>query len=114
MKLPPDATLDHAAALAESLPALLAEADAGPLRIDAAPLQSFDSSTLALLLQAHRLAAAAGRGLEINGLPPQLLQLAQLYGVEGLLSLSSSPSDANPPSGSAPRPAAAAGRLPSA
>ena len=86
MKLPENATLEHAAALAGSLPAALAQGT-GPLRIDASALQAFDSSTIALLLQAHRLAEGAGRALEVSGLPAQLLQLAQLYGVDGLLSL---------------------------
>jgi phospholipid transport system transporter-binding protein len=86
MQLPADATLEHAAVLAQSLPAALAESS-GPLRIDASRLEAFDSSTLALLLQARRLALAAGRGLQVQGLPLQLLELARLYGVEGLLSL---------------------------
>ncbi|MDE2146594.1 MAG: STAS domain-containing protein [Burkholderiales bacterium] len=103
MKLPADATLDHAAALAEQLSAALAEQASGPLRIDASPLQNFDSSTLALLLQARRLAAAAGRELELSGLPPQLRQLAQLYRVDGLLW----PSDPLPAEGPPPRPASA-------
>ncbi len=87
MKLPEQATLEHAAALAATLPAALAETS-GALRIDASQLKAYDSSTIALLLQAHRLAHAAGRGFEVSGAPSQLAQLAQLYGVDGLLSLS--------------------------
>ena len=88
MQLPAQATLDHAAGLAESLPAALAELGAGePFCIDASGLQSFDSSTIALLMQARRLAQAAGREFQVVGAPAQLAQLARLYGVEDLLAL---------------------------
>ncbi len=94
MQLPVTATLQEAAALAQTLPAAVAEGS-GVLHIDASALRSVDSSTLALLLQARRLAQAAGRSVVVDSAPPKLLQLAQLYGVEELLSL------ADPPSGSA-------------
>ena len=87
MQLPATATLEEAAALADGLPQALA-ASAGVLRVDASALKSFDSSTLALLLQAQRLAQAAGRGFEVTGMPAQLVDLARLYGVDSLLSLS--------------------------
>ncbi len=90
MQLPEHATLEQAAALAETVPAAVAAAVAagsGPLQVDASQLQAFDSSTLALLLHTHRLAQAAGRELVVTGAPAQLAQLAQLYGVEGLLGL---------------------------
>lgn len=86
MDLPEHATLAQAAALAADLPAAVAAAS-GPLTVDASALKTFDSSTLALLLQAHRLAQAAGRGFEVVGAPAPLAELARLYGVEGLLSL---------------------------
>ncbi len=87
MQLPASATLDKAAELAETLPAALASGT-GVLRIDASALQAYDSSTIALLLQARRLAQAAGRGFEVAGAPAKLTELARLYGVEALLSLS--------------------------
>jgi phospholipid transport system transporter-binding protein len=87
MLLPPHATLEQAAALAETLPAALAESS-GAFRIDCSRLETYDSSTLSLLLQAHRLAQAAGRGFEVLAAPAQLAELARLYGVEELLSLS--------------------------
>jgi phospholipid transport system transporter-binding protein len=90
MKLPAQATLEQAAALAATLPAAVAEAT-GVLRIDASALTSFDSSTIALLMQARRLAQAAGRGFAVDQLPAQLAQLARLYGVEELLSSSNAP-----------------------
>ena len=95
MQLPATATLSEAAALAATLPALVAQGQ-GPLRVDASALKTFDSSTIALLLQAQRLAQAAGRGFELAQAPAPLLELARLYGVEGLLSVSSESERADP------------------
>ena len=67
-------------------------------RVDASALQAYDSSTIALLLQARRLAQAAGRGFEVIGAPGKLAELARLYGVEELLSLAPS-SPAGPTGG---------------
>ena len=87
MQLPATATLHECAALAATLPAAVANGE-GVLHIDARALQAVDSSTLALLLQARRLAQAAGRTVEVEGAPAKLRALAQLYGVDELLSLS--------------------------
>jgi phospholipid transport system transporter-binding protein len=87
MKLPEQATLEQAAALAATLPAAVAEGS-GVMHVDASALKSYDSSTIALLMQARRLAQAAGRGFAVDHAPAQLAQLARLYGVEELLSLS--------------------------
>ncbi|MCW5610390.1 MAG: STAS domain-containing protein [Rubrivivax sp.] len=86
MKLPATATLDETAALAQALPAEIA-AGSGTLTVDASALATFDSSAIALLLQARRLAQAAGRGFAVHGAPPKLAELATLYGVVELLSL---------------------------
>ena len=86
MKLPATATLEEAAALAAQLTEAVASGQ-GVLRIDASALQVFDSSTIALLLQAQRLAQAAGRSVELAGAPAKLLGLARLYGVDELLPL---------------------------
>ncbi len=96
MQLPADATLSHTAELATQLPQALA-ASSGALHLDASALKDFDSSTLALLLQAQRLAQTAGRGFEVSGVPAQLVQLARLYGVDSLLALSGSASPATAP-----------------
>jgi phospholipid transport system transporter-binding protein len=93
MQLPEHATLEQAAGLAALLPAELAKGE-GPFQIDASALKAYDTSTVALLMQAHRLAQAAGRPFSVAGAPAQLAQLASLYGVEELLSLS--PSSAAP------------------
>ena len=75
MKLPATVTLDGAAALSDAL-------DAEPAgTIDASALSEFDSSALAVLLQARR------RGMQVRGAPAKLVQLAQLYGVDELLGL---------------------------
>lgn len=61
---------------------------AGPeelLVIDAAGLQRFDSSALAVLLECTRLAAAWGKRIEVRRLPPRLAALAEVYGVDGIL-----------------------------
>lgn len=87
MQLPAHATLEQAAELAARLTAEVAQGS-GVLTVDASALQAFDSSTIALLLQARRVAEAAGRGFAVTGAPPKLVELARLYGVDGLLSLS--------------------------
>lgn len=91
MQLPADATLAHAAELAAALPAALATGS-GVFSIDASALQSYDTSTIALLLQARRAAQAAGRGFEVQHAPAQLCQLAALYGVDALIGAVSTPS----------------------
>jgi phospholipid transport system transporter-binding protein len=88
MQLPPSSTLADAPALLQRLQQTL-DSNSGPVRVDASALQSFDTSAVALLMHASRLARAAGRGFEVVGAPPKLEQLARLYGVEDLLSLSS-------------------------
>jgi phospholipid transport system transporter-binding protein len=99
MQLPEHATLEQAAALAQAVPAAVAQGS-GVLQVDASKLKAFDSSTIALLLHTHRLAQAAGRGLLVTGAPAQLAQLAQLYGVEALLGLTPpAPSAAVGPAG---------------
>lgn len=86
MKLPATATLDETADLAARLAAEVS-AGSGTLTVDASALTAFDSSAIALLLQARRLARAAGRGFAVRGAPPKLAELATLYGVVELLSL---------------------------
>ena len=83
MQLPGNLSFETAAAW--PLPAVAG--GAGPLVIDATALVDFDSAALAVLLQLRRQADAAGRGFELQGAPPKLVQLAQLYGVAGLLGL---------------------------
>ena len=96
MQLPAHATLEQAAELALTLPPEVA-AGSDTLRVDASQLQAYDSSTIALLLHARRLAQAAGRRFEVTGAPGKLVQLARLYGVEELLALAPNDAPAHAP-----------------
>ena len=64
--------------------ALQGEPDTGVV-IDASPLQNFDTSALAVLLECQRLAQAWGKGFAVRQAPPKLTALAKLYGVDALL-----------------------------
>ena len=55
------------------------------LTIDFAGVGSIDSSAVALLLEWRRQAEARSKTLEFVNLPPNLLALARLYGVEDLI-----------------------------
>ncbi|POZ62871.1 STAS domain-containing protein [Chromobacterium alticapitis] len=59
----------------------------GPLRLDLSGIEGADSAALALLLEAHRAAAAAGHKLTLSGVPANLAALASLYDLEPLLSI---------------------------
>jgi len=90
ISLPARATFAEATPLLAALQAAM-QTDGSTLRIDAAALQHFDTSLLALLLHAHRAAHAAGGAIEIVAAPTKLADLARLYGVESLLPLSAPP-----------------------
>lgn len=60
--------------------------------IDAAVLQRFDTTTLALLLEGQRRAVRSGRPLKVINAPARLLEMARLHGVKELL-FSEMPSD---------------------
>jgi len=79
MKLPATATLEQASAL-------LQEMGADVELVDALALTHLDTSAVAVLLEANRRARARGARCVVRGAPPKLRQLAQLYGVEELLS----------------------------
>lgn len=87
MQLPQTLTLASAGAALETLRAAAPQGGDKVLTIDASALQVFDSAALALLLQARRQAQASGCSMQLSGAPPQLAQLAQLYGVAELLGL---------------------------
>lgn len=78
--LPATATLAQASGLLRGLAGEATE-------IDAAALQDFDTSAVALLLEARRRAEARGARLVVRNAPAKLVELARLYGVDGLLSL---------------------------
>lgn len=55
------------------------------VQVDAAALQDFDSSALAVLLGLRRVVKDKGQTLQVLGMPPRLQELAHLYGVADLL-----------------------------
>ena len=78
---------------AAAVQAVLAEsavdaASPGGIQVDASALNDFDSSAIALLLQAQRQAQASGRSLSVQSPPQAMVELATLYGVAELLGLS--------------------------
>ena len=85
--LPETLTLAQANGAVRAIEAALGEGsvDRGALVIDASGLRSFDTSAIAVLLEASRLAQAAGRALSVRGAPPAMVELSGLYGVDGLL-----------------------------
>ena len=87
LTLPATIGLTEAKAVMRPLADAIAREPAGPLSIDAAGLQQFDSSALAVLLECRRLAEKSGRSLQLRNAPPRLSQLARLYGVAELLGM---------------------------
>ena len=85
--LPAVASLQQAPALLHEVDAAITAAGPDGLRLDASALAEFDTSAVALLLHAQRTALAQGKALHVVGAPPKLSELAQLYGVDGLLPL---------------------------
>ena len=85
--LPDTLTLAQANAAVQSIEHALGQGtvERGALVIDAAALRSFDTTAIAVLLEARRLAQAAGRALSVRGAPPALVELSGIYGVDGLL-----------------------------
>lgn len=73
-----------AASLAEMLLAVRAEPSAS-VAVDAAALERFDSTALAVLLELRRAALQAGKTLALQGVPQRLRDLAGLYGIDELL-----------------------------
>jgi phospholipid transport system transporter-binding protein len=86
-ELPPVLTHKEATATLAALGSALRQGGAAgtPFEVDAARLERFDSSALALLLAARRDAESLGRTLQARNLTPQLQGLARLYGVAELV-----------------------------
>ncbi len=55
------------------------------LTLDFSAITSVDSAAVALLLEWRRMAASRGKTLVFVNLPPNLLALAELYGVAELI-----------------------------
>jgi phospholipid transport system transporter-binding protein len=85
--LPETLTLAQASAAVKAIEAALGEGrvERDPLVIDATGLRSFDTAAIAVLLEARRLAQAAGRAFVVRGAPPAMVELSGLYGIDALL-----------------------------
>jgi phospholipid transport system transporter-binding protein len=81
--LPANVTMQQATAALRGIEAALAQG--GDLTVDASALAEIDTSAVALLLHARRLARERGVGFVLRGAPEKLRVLAGLYGVESLL-----------------------------
>ncbi len=57
----------------------------GDTAFDLSGVQTCDSSALAVLLAWQREARAAGRSIELSGVPQDMLSLATVYGVDEIL-----------------------------
>jgi len=91
MQLPDTLTLAQATETLGRLRAALSAAPAGaPFELDASTLTELDTSALAVLLDAQRLARERNLVMQVIRPPAKLVQLAALYGVEGLLGLQDS------------------------
>ena len=83
--LPATVDLACAPAMLVELHRQLSAAGSGELEMQVAATQAFDSSLLALILEARRRMQAAGGTLRVTGAPSKLVELARLYGVQELL-----------------------------
>jgi phospholipid transport system transporter-binding protein len=102
--LPETLTLSEAHDTLRLLETALKRETESLLQIDAGPLKRFDSSALAVLLECRRLATAWGKRFEVRGLPPQLGDLARLYGIDTLLNDASAAAPPDASAAPAPQP----------
>lgn len=61
------------------------QSEAKQVVIDAAALEQFDSSALAVLLELRRECARLGKQFVVQAMPARLRDLARLYGIDSLL-----------------------------
>jgi phospholipid transport system transporter-binding protein len=83
--LPAVLTHDQAGGCARMLAQAVRASREDVIVADASALDRFDSSALAVLLEARREALALGKTFAVRKLPARLRALAGLYGVEPLL-----------------------------
>lgn len=89
MQLPATLTLQQATATVAALGRAIDESPAGSaFEVDASALADFDTSAIAVLLEARRQAQARGLRFVLRAAPPKLAQLSALYGVDGLIGAS--------------------------
>ena len=63
----------------------MAAIEAGDSSFDLSAVRTCDSSALVVLLAWQRTALAAGRSIEVSGVPADMLSLATVYGVDNIL-----------------------------
>ena len=80
-----DMSLANAVQLAELGIAAIHSGDA---TFDLSAVRTCDSSALVVLLAWQRTAQAAGRSIQVSGVPADMLSLATVYGVDSLLPIS--------------------------
>jgi phospholipid transport system transporter-binding protein len=83
--LPPVLSHAEAAGCARMLAQAIGVSGEPQAVVDASGLEHFDSSALAVLLDARREALARGMAFAVTGMPARLRALAALYGVDGLM-----------------------------
>ena len=83
--LPAELMHAQASACLQTLRRGLASEPGDEVVVDAAALQRFDSSALAVLLELRRQCLDAGKALVVTALPSRLRDLAGLYGIGELL-----------------------------
>jgi phospholipid transport system transporter-binding protein len=80
-----DMSLANAVQLAELG---LAASHSGDTTFDLSAVRTCDSSALVVLLAWQRTAQAAGRSIQVSGVPADMLSLATVYGVDSVLPIS--------------------------
>lgn len=89
LKLPRSVTFENAAACSQALATALAQQkeaeNVAQVLVDAADVENFDSSILAVLLQCRRDAIHRNKIFQVVRMPAQLQELSKLYGVDKLL-----------------------------
>jgi phospholipid transport system transporter-binding protein len=83
--LPATITMREARDTVRLLSQALQSENDGEVIVDASPLQQFDTSALAVLLECRRLAQSYQRTFSVRHAPRKLSSLAELYGVAELL-----------------------------
>lgn len=83
--LPAELTHDQAAACCRMFSESLRRHPETAIVADAAALERFDSSALAVLLECRREAMAIGKTFSVARMPQRLRELATVYGVAALL-----------------------------
>lgn len=63
----------------------IAAIQGGDASFDLSQVRTCDSSALVVLLAWQRTAQAAGRSIEVSGVPADMLSLATVYGVDDVL-----------------------------